>query len=447
MKLVLKISFLFLVLFSSILFGGRISVDTGNSRFELEYSAKATGRYVTTDEIAKISDRRFYSPVKRKESIAIAGEPYVFSADNRFVLVSEATYDLGIPTIVTGEAMFVPLEPFLRIVAARFGMGAHIEGDMAVFNGDPIFKPVDPSSVERPSVAQNNTDNSCPEITQEPPEYGSDEELFDSQADDGDIELPEASEPAVVETPKPSPAPISAPVRVEEPPRKTKWRVVIDPGHGGKDPGASAADATREKDIVLEISKRLHKILSADTLFEAVLTRDKDIFLPLRDRTNFANDKNADLFISIHCNAARNKAARGTQVFFLAPAGSDHARATAALENASIFLEDPDTTGESDDLDFIITDLIQNEFLREASRLSVLVEESIVQKTGLPARGPQGAGFYVLKGSFMPGILVEAAFISNPDEAELLKKSDFQDKVAEGIADGVREFLRELPDY
>lgn len=445
MKLTMRIGIVFLAIFAVFLSGGKISVDTGNSRFELEYVNKPTGRYVPTDEIAKISDRRFYSPVKRKESIAIAGEPYVFSADNRFVLVSEATYDLGMPTIVTGEAMFVPLESFLRILAARFGMGAHIDGDVAVFNGDPIFKPVDTSPVERPSVAQNNAEASCPEITEEPPEYGSDEEYLEAEEETPVYTLPEESEPAVAEAPKPLPAP--APIRVEEPPRKTKWRVVIDPGHGGKDPGASSADATREKDIVLEISKRLHKILAADTLCEALLTRDKDVFIPLRDRTNFANEKSADLFISIHCNAARNKAARGTQVFFLAPASSDHARATAALENASIFLEEPDTSGDSDDLDFIITDVIQNEFLREASRLSVLVEESIVQKTGLPARGPQGAGFYVLKGSFMPGILVEAAFISNPDEAKLLKQSDFQDKVADGIAEGVREFLRELPDY
>ncbi len=401
MKIAWEIGLAILLFVAVFTVAGTISVDTGNSQFELEYIDKPTGRYVSTDELENIADRRFYSSVKRKESLAIAGESFVFSPDNRFLVVSEATYDLGAPTIITGDAMFIPLEAFLRVLAARFRLGAHIEGDIATFNGDPIFKPVDTSSVEKPI---------------EQPEVATDTVAGESSAD-------------TVETPK-----------------KTRWLVVIDPGHGGKDPGASASDATREKDIVLDISKKLYAKLEADTMFDVALTREDDTFIPLRERTEIANQKNADLFLSIHCNAARKKSARGTQVFFLAPASSDHARATAALENASIFLEEPDTTNEFDELEFIMADVIQNEYLREASRLSVLVEEAVAEKTGLPARGSQGAGFYVLKGSYMPGILVETAFLSNPDEALLLKQDSFRDKIADGIAEGVKKFLEELPD-
>lgn len=403
-----------LLFLSTLALAGTISVDTGNSRFELEYINKPTGRYVSTDELENIADRRFYSSVKRKESLAIAGESFVFSPDNRFLVVSEATYDLGAPTIVTGDAMLVPLEAFLRVLATRLGKGAHIEGDVAIFNGDPIFKPVDTSSVEKPAEK--------PEIVEKP----TDETVADT------FDTYTVAKESMDD--------------VAEIPGKTRWLVVIDPGHGGKDPGASASDATREKDLVLDISKKLYAKLEADTMFDVAMTREDDTFIPLRERTEFANHKNADLFISIHCNAARKKSARGTQVFFLAPASSDHARATAALENASIFLEEPDTTDEFDELEFIMADVIQNEFLREASRLSVLVEEAIAEKTGLPARGPQGAGFYVLKGSYMPGILVETAFLSNPDEALLLKQDNFRDNLAEGIAEGVRQFLEELPD-
>jgi len=405
MKRAVSISFAILVFLIQIAYAMAIFVDTGNSAFDLIYTIEAGQRYVSTDELAKISDRRFYSATKRKESLSIAGDSYVFSPNNRFVVVAEATYDLSIPTIVTGDAMLVPLDPFIEVLAARFGKGVVADGDSVVFVGETIITPV---KVQETLV---NEDTAAIVI----------ESIETDESTESTDEQPE--------------------------PRKTRWLIVIDPGHGGKDPGASAADATREKNIVLDISKRLKAILDTDTLFDAELSRTDDTFIPLRERTEFANNLNADLFISIHCNAARKKSARGTQVFFLAPASSDHARATAALENASIFLEEPDTSGNIDDLDFIMTDLIQNEYLREASRLSVLVEEAITGKTGLPARGPQGAAFYVLKGSFMPGILVETAFISNPDEAELLKRDSFRDLLAEGIAKGLRQFILELPDY
>ena len=245
--------------------------------------------------------------------------------------------------------------------------------------------------------------------------------------------------PAVADT-KTVPAPKDT---VNATPKKKKWAVMIDPGHGGKDPGASAKDGVHEKTIVLDIAKKLRGILEKDTLFTVMATRSEDKFLPLGERTALANAKGADLFVSIHCNAAHNKSARGTQVFFLAPARSDQARATAALENASIFLEEP--SDSANDTDFIMADLIQNEFLRESSRLAVLIEESISKQTGLPERGPAGAGFYVLKGSFMPAVLVESAFLSNPDDAALLEKASFRKKVAAGIADGLRRFITELP--
>ena len=240
------------------------------------------------------------------------------------------------------------------------------------------------------------------------------------------------------EEPKPEPSTEKAPTR------KKKWSLMIDAGHGGKDPGASSKGGTREKVIVLDIAKRVSEALKGDSLFTVSLTRTDDTFLPLQKRTDLANKKSADIFISIHCNAAKNKAARGTQVFFLAPARSDHARATAALENSAIFLEDP--SDSLDDLDFIMADVIQNEFLRESSRLAVLVEEAIAQNTSLPARGPAGAGFYVLKGSFMPAILVETAFLSNIDDAKLLAEESFRKKIAEGIAEGIRQFIVELPE-
>ena len=374
---------------------GSIEVVGKGSAFELRYVELGGVRYTTTDELAKISENRFYSAIKRKESLSIGGESYIFSPDNRFVVVAECTFDMGIETRVASDAMLIPLRPILDIMAIRKKMSIDYRDGKAVF-------------VERAKSSASETRIPTPK-------------------------------PAVADTKT-----VSAPKdTVNATPKKKKWAVMIDPGHGGKDPGASAKDGVHEKTIVLDIAKKLREILEKDTLFTVMATRSEDKFLPLGERTALANSKGADLFVSIHCNAAHNKSARGTQVFFLAPARSDQARATAALENASIFLEEP--SDSANDTDFIMADLIQNEFLRESSRLAVLIEESISKQTGLPERGPAGAGFYVLKGSFMPAVLVESAFLSNPDDAALLEKESFRKKVADGIADGLRRFITELP--
>ncbi len=392
---------------------GAIEVNTGDGSLILGYTERGDVRYTTSDELGTIADSRFYSAIKRKESLSIGGESYIFSPANRFVVVAERTYDMGLPTIVEGDALLIPLLPLLEILAERRGMDVEVDGTEATF-------------VE---IAREI----APELTATTPQQ---------EVPLEDIETHQKTETSGESTPTDEEAGESE----TEISHKTIWFVMIDPGHGGDDPGAISSDKAFEKEIVLDISIKLRDILAKDTLFEVNLTRDDDTFIPLRERTLMANKQRADLFVSIHCNAARNKAARGTQVFFLAPARSDHARATAALENASIFLEEPSESDTLDDLDFIMADIIQNEFLRESSRLAVLIEEAIAEKTGLPARGPAGANFYVLNGSFMPAVLVESAFMSNPDDAALLKLDSFRNKVAQGIADGLRKFIIELPE-
>ncbi len=388
---------------------GSMEVRWGNSSFDLRYSELDGIPFTTSDELAKIADNRFYSAVKRKESLSIGGDSYTFSPNNRFVVVAERTYDMEIPTSVAVNALFIPLYPILDIMADRAGMSIDLEGDRAVF--------IDGKRPQvQPETATTKVD-SKPEESVSPESEVAEVPFVPVIEDEGEAIAPK---------------------------RKKKWLVAVDPGHGGKDPGASSKDGTREKTLVLDISKKLCEALEKDTLFTVIITRNDDTFLPLKQRTGFANTNGADLFVSIHCNAAKNKSARGTQVFFLAPARSDQARATAALENSSIFLEEP--TDSTDDLDFIMADLIQNEFLRESSRLAVLIEESISSRTGLSQRGPAGAGFYVLKGSFMPAVLIESAFMSNVDDAALLKKESFRKKIAEGIVDGLRVFIDELPE-
>ena len=225
-------------------------------------------------------------------------------------------------------------------------------------------------------------------------------------------------------------------------------KVVLDPGHGGKDPGAVGQRGTYEKDINLDIALKLKTILEDDLGLIVVMTRDDDTFIPLNQRTALANKEAADLFISVHCNAApRKKRAlktlRGFESYFLSVARTDDARATAAMENSAVEFEQPDKkVRDQDEVSFILWDMIQNEFLTESSDLAELVQEGVKGRVTIPSRGISQAGFYVLNGAYMPAVLIETAFISYKDEEKLLKTDAFREKLARGIAGGIAGFAR-----
>jgi N-acetylmuramoyl-L-alanine amidase len=221
--------------------------------------------------------------------------------------------------------------------------------------------------------------------------------------------------------------------------------IVIDPGHGGEDPGAiGRVDGTREKDVVLDISRRVAAILRKKGL-KVVMTREKDEFIPLGERTQMANRLGADLFVSIHANASERIQPRGCQTFFLARAKNDEARATAALENSALRFEKEDNPApfdEASDLDFILMDIVQNEYLKESSDLAELIQNRFDGNLEIPNRGIDQAGFYVLNRAYMPAVLVETAFISNEIEEELLRKRSFRKALAESIAEGILDFKK-----
>ncbi|HFE53772.1 MAG TPA: N-acetylmuramoyl-L-alanine amidase [Bacteroidetes bacterium] len=227
---------------------------------------------------------------------------------------------------------------------------------------------------------------------------------------------------------------------------RRKWlidAVVIDPGHGGHDPGSIGRRGTYEKDVTLAIAKRLKRILERDVGVKVYMTRSTDRFVPLKDRTKFANEKGAKLFISIHANANRNRRVHGVETYFLGPAKTEEAREVARLENSAIRYEDDihDYKDLSDE-NFILAALAQNSFNHESQDLAALIQRNLVRYTGLQDRGVRQAGYYVLIGAAMPNVLVETAFISNPREERLLKDPKFQEKVARAIASAVRVFKR-----
>ncbi len=231
------------------------------------------------------------------------------------------------------------------------------------------------------------------------------------------------------------------PVKWTPPQNHKKKIIILDPGHGGKDPGAIGRYGTKEKNIVLSVALRLKKMLEQNG-YTVYMTRSSDRFIPLQERPRIANKKNGDLFISIHINSApRNTKASGIETFYLSSRYSDpQAKEVAKRENTSSFTGKPLTEDEL--IKLILSDLLLTVNIEDSSKFAGLLEKQLTRYVKLPVRGVKTAPFIVLKGLKMPAVLVELGFISNPKEESLLKTKDFQLKLAKGITSAVKLFFR-----
>jgi N-acetylmuramoyl-L-alanine amidase len=235
------------------------------------------------------------------------------------------------------------------------------------------------------------------------------------------------------------PGPAARPPRApSEPAVRT---VVIDPGHGGENVGAKGTAGTLEKDIALAIARKLRAELVNARGLQVFLTRDRDEEVGLDERTAIANNYKADLFVSIHANASRAPGAKGSEVYFLSyQASDDESRWVAQAEGAAeSFAQAP----PGSDLALILWDMAQAEHLEESSALASRIQEELAVVTGSEGRGVKQAPFRVLVGATMPAVLVEVAFISNPDEEKLLASEAYQAKIAASLARGIERFRRE----
>jgi len=218
--------------------------------------------------------------------------------------------------------------------------------------------------------------------------------------------------------------------------------IVIDPGHGGKDPGASnGKHGVYEKDVVLALSKKLAAKIRSRLNCNVIMTRSSDTFLTLEERTAIANTKGADLFISIHCNASNDKKLVGIETYYLNLATDERAINVAARENAT-------SRKNISDLESILNDLMKNAKINESSRLAAVVQNNLykgmVKKySRVKNLGVKQAPFYVLLGASMPSILIETSFISNPEEGRRLTESAYQNAICDAITDGIAKYIRE----
>lgn len=256
------------------------------------------------------------------------------------------------------------------------------------------------------------------------------------------------------ETPPAAETPGAAEEKPAQPPEPTKAgysmarqlglgirRVVLDPGHGGQDPGAIGRKGQKEKDIVLAVASELKDLLTANGL-EVTMTRESDIYVPLENRTVIANQQKADLFVSIHANANRNRKKKGVQTFYLNFSPDPQVNEIAAMENAT----STRTIGAMQDT---LKKIVQNSKILESRDLAQKIHGNLIKSlslhySGVESLGVRGGPFWVLIGGEMPSVLVEISHLSNAQEEERLKSASYRKQVALGIFEGIQEYIRSL---
>lgn len=219
-----------------------------------------------------------------------------------------------------------------------------------------------------------------------------------------------------------------------------KIRLILDAGHGGDDPGAVGPNGTKEKEINLAIVQELKQLFDEDGRYEVILSRSDDTFIPLVERTSLANDKKVDLFVSVHCNANMDRSTGGFEIYFLNEKASDaDAAATAILENSVVRLEGQPSKKRAR-LQELLWSLAVNEFINESAELCSFITGEVTRRVKIENRGVKQAGFFVLRGTQMPAVLVECAFLSNYGEEAKLRTKKFQRYIADAIYEGVKKY-------
>jgi N-acetylmuramoyl-L-alanine amidase len=223
-------------------------------------------------------------------------------------------------------------------------------------------------------------------------------------------------------------------------PLSQPWTVVIDPGHGGYQPGARAGNGRYEKHLTLEVAQRLRKKLE-ERGFKVFMTRDDDRYVSLGARSRFANEKHADVLISIHANDSGNHAANGIETYFLSPKATDSdALALAEKEN-----DDPNGDDDGRDLlGTILSDLRRSNAQIESELLAARVQGATIHATGARSRGVKRAPLAVLKRTEMAAVLVEIGFLTNKEERDNMWSDAYQDKLALGLSAGIERFLTDV---
>ena len=265
--------------------------------------------------------------------------------------------------------------------------------------------------------------------------------------------LVKGPEPAGTGSEKPSPGqqqatPFRLAPRKPEPKRRGKKHVIIiDPGHGGVDPGTIGVSGTYEKYLTLAMARELKRQLLRSGRFEILLTHDRDIFIPLRDRVRMARDAKGELFISIHADTVRNKKIKGPAVYTLSEKASDReAQELADKENKADLIAGVDLTHESPEVTNILIDLAQRESMNQSARFAAILIAKLKRRTRVLRNTHRFAGFAVLKAPDIPSVLLEMGFLSNPQDERLLRSRDYRARLASAVVEAIQLYFARVEE-
>jgi N-acetylmuramoyl-L-alanine amidase len=377
--------FAFLILlFSSPLYSNTTPITMPSVRF-------AHGDFVSIDDFAKAFGISANSTLaNHKLTLSIAGHPVVFTRQSSVIKIDQEIHRMPHALLSFNGQNYIPQQTAERIAQhLRFSMQFDTPKTPVV----AIKKPSSPTRarVTKPNKTENNATSSAVDWS-----------------------------------------------------LKT---VVIDPGHGGKDPGAIGPGGTHEKAIVLGVAHHLKKMLEKHLNVNVIMTRDDDTFIPLSKRSRMAIQQNGKIFISLHCNATQNREANGVEVYFLSDAKTDDAIRVAQAENAALKYEVEDSTQYTlnhipEEYRGLALKLFTAQFLKESQDLAADVHNAIVGKVNATPRGVKQANFYVMRGTMgqMPSVLVELGFVTHRSEEQQLKNNAYQKKLAEALYQGIKTF-------
>ena len=488
LSIVFKLALLFTISYAGTI---RVVNRVDNSIDDILTLDKLRGTYVSTTDVSRILAKRdpFINKDRGKMVLYIGDHRIKISANSSYLLVDDQVFQMPMHTIMTDNDIFIPAEAFFNIIRREALPGIKYDSRRMVLDIDIkafTITNVNISQKSNGTIIRIKTRNLFPEgnISSFFHENGwfyltvagglvdtteirrtDTRGIIKSVAAD---QLGESSQLAfqmrtkvesheLYQSKDPSEIVISLRTSIKNSLAqmkkvKDRWKldtVVLDAGHGGKDPGTMGKRGTKEKDIALDIVKRVGLLLEKNTSLKVIYTRTEDIFIPLWKRTKMANESNGKIFISVHLNGHPNKTAYGFETYLLRPGKTEDAIEVASRENEVIKFEDKSKNKYKDlsDEKLIIATMAQSMQMKESEELAAMVQEEMAKKVKSKNRGVKQAGFHVLIGASMPNILIEAGYLTNSNEEKNLRNPKYRQTIANSIYKSIVKFRYSREQY
>ena len=489
---IIKTFFLFIFLVSFI-FGDTVKIINKKDNFvsDIQTLDRLQGTFISIIDISKILAKRDpYINSERKKMVLYIGDNRIkVSSGSSYILVDEKVYQMPIYPIWQDNDIFIPAEYFFDILKRTTLPGISYDSRSMVLNLDilefsitgvnitqkangtilrintkKIFPEGSISSffhengwfyitiadalVDTTEIRRSDTRGVIQRVAAD--QLGKTAQLafqIRSKVESHELYQSRDQNEIVVSLRTPMDNSVSRINKV-----KDRWKldtIVLDAGHGGKDPGTLGRRGTKEKDIALDITKRVGLLLEKNTKLKVIYTRREDVFIPIWERTKIANEANGKMFLSIHLNGNPNKTAYGFETYLLRPGKTEDAIEVAHRENEVIKLEDRsenkyrDLSGEN----LIIATMAQSVYMKESEELAAMIQEEMGKKVKSKNRGVKQAGFHVLIDASMPNVLIEAGFLTNANEERNLRKSNYRQIIANSIYRAIVKFRYSREQY